>query len=152
MDSGVIESVREVAIPVLKSEGMELVDIEYRRESRGWVLRLFIDKEGGVTLNDCTSVSHQVGDLIEVKEIINHPYTLEVSSPGVNRPLKSLGDFERFKGKHIKIKVRQPIEGQRNFRGILLGHEQENVTISSDSRIYIIPYEDIVKASLVNNL
>jgi len=149
MYSGIAESVRRIVTPVLASEGMELIDIEYRREGRGWVLRLFIDKKGGVTLDDCTNVSHQIGDLIEVKDIIDHPYTLEVSSPGLNRPLKNISDFERFKGKKVKIKARKLIDGRRNFRGTLMGYHQGTVRIAIDSEIYKIPYKEIIKANVI---
>jgi len=145
----IAESVRQIVTPVLASEGMELIDIEYRREGRGWVLRVFIDKKGGVTLDDCTNVSHQIGDLIEVKDIIDHPYILEVSSPGVNRPLKNISDFERFKGKQVKIKARILIDGRRNFEGTLTGYDQGIVRIAIDSKIYGIPYKEIVKANLI---
>lgn len=145
----IAESVRQIVTPVLASEGMELIDIEYRREGRGWVLRLFIDKNGGVTLDDCTSVSRQIGDLIEVKDIIDHPYILEVSSPGLNRPLKNISDFERFKGKQVKIKARKLIDGRRNFKGTLMGYDQGIVRIAIDSKIYGIPYKEIVKANLI---
>ena len=78
-----------MADPILSNEGMELVEIEYRREARGWVLRLYIDKEGGVTLDDCTRISQEVGRSLDVEDFILIPYTLEVSSPGLTRPLKT---------------------------------------------------------------
>lgn len=149
MNFRIAESVCQIIRPVLTSEGMELIDIEYRREGKGWVLRLFIDKKGGVTLDDCTNVSHQIGDLIEVKEIIDHPYILEVSSPGLNRPLKNISDFERFKGKQVKIKARKLIDGRRNFKGTLMGYDRGIVRIAIDSEIYGIPYKEIVKANLI---
>lgn len=149
MNFRIAESVCQIIRPILTSEGMELIDIEYRREGKGWVLRLFIDKKGGVTLDDCTNVSHQIGDLIEVKEIIDHPYILEVSSPGLNRPLKNISDFERFKGKQVKIKARKLIDGRRNFKGTLMGYDHGIVRIAIDSEIYGIPYKEIVKANLI---
>ena len=93
------------------------MDIEYLREPNGWVVRLFIEKEGGVTLKECATVSRELGYLMEIKEIIEHPYNLEVSSPGLDRPLKTEKDFQRFTGKKVTIKTTEPLGGRRNFKG-----------------------------------
>lgn len=151
MDSKIVESIRQAVIPSLVSQGLELVDIEYLRGSGGWTLRLFIDKEGGITLDDCTSVSHQIGDLIRVKDIINQSYTLEVSSPGLNRPLKNVKDFERAMGREVKIKTHKPIQGRKNFKGVLVAYRHGIVRISVDFKNYDIPLSDIIRANLVYN-
>lgn len=151
MDSKTVESIRQTVMPSLISQGLELVDIEYLRESGGWTLRLFIDKEGGITLDDCTSVSHQIGDLITAKGIINQPYTLEVSSPGLNRPLKNVKDFELVVGREVKIKTHKPIQGRKNFKGVLIAYSHGIARISVDFKNYDIPLSDIVRANLVYN-
>jgi hypothetical protein len=92
---------------------MELVDIEYRREPVGWVLRLTIDKGGGVTLDDCTRVSQEIGRSLDVEDVIPNPYHLEVSSPGLDRPLKNERDFIRFSDRRIRVKTMDPMENKR---------------------------------------
>ena len=137
-----------IALPILESLGMELVDMEYRRESNGWVLRLYIDKEGGVNLDDCGNVSREVGLAIEVADVIDHPYNLEVSSPGLTRPLKKEADFERFKGKAAKIKCFAPIDGKKVFTGILGGIENDTVTLTANGKPVEITFKNIAKANL----
>src|SRR3972149_11734692 len=113
----VIERVRSLILPVVESQGMELVDVVFRREARGWVLRLLLDKPGGVTLEDCSEVSEQLSDLLDVEGVIDHPYTLEVSSPGLDRVLKTVQDFMRFTGRLARIQTGAPIGGQRRVSG-----------------------------------
>src|SRR4030043_1474870 len=105
MSGEIINRVMKIIDPILLDEGMECVDVDYRREARGWVLRLYIDKEGGVTLDDCTRVSHEVGRSLDVEDVILNPYTLEVSSPGLNRPLKDEKDFIKYCNRLIKVKT-----------------------------------------------
>ena len=105
----IVERVRAMIHPIVLNEGMEVVDIEYRRESGGWVLRLILDKEGGVTLDDCTRVSQEVGRSLDVEDIIPTPYTLEVSSPGLTRPLKTEKDFMKYLHRLVKVKTVDPI-------------------------------------------
>ena len=95
----IADRVKALADPILFNEGMELVDIEYRRESRGWVLRLYLDKEGGVTLDDCTRISQEVGRTLDVEDVLETPYTLEVSSPGLTRRLKNRKRLHEISGK-----------------------------------------------------
>lgn len=143
-----MELVGAKAAAVLEPQGFELVDVEYQREGGQWVLRLFIDRPGGVTLGDCATVSRQVGDLLEVADPIDHAYTLEVSSPGLDRPLKSAHDFERYTGREVRIKTYSPVEGRKNFRGKLLGLREGRVEVEVDGRLYAIPREAISKAKL----
>ncbi|HJS74773.1 MAG TPA: ribosome maturation factor RimP, partial [Vicinamibacteria bacterium] len=104
-------------------------DVEYRREPAGWTLRLFIDKPGGVTLDDCQRVSHEVGTVLEVEDPIPHRFRLEVSSPGLDRPLKSDSDFLEAVGKKVRVIAREPISGQRNFTGRLVRAERAPASI-----------------------
>jgi ribosome maturation factor RimP len=143
-----LQEVHEVIEPILQSQGFELVDLEYQRESRGWVLRIFMDREGGVTLDDCSGVSHEVGAVLEVKDVIPNAYVLEVSSPGLTRPLKKPEDFNRFRNQLVKIKLFQPLDGRRNFKGTLLGLEVETVRLEADGQVFEIPLQSIAKANL----
>ena len=143
-----LQEVREVVEPILQSQGYELVDLEYQRESRGWVLRIYLDREGGITLDDCTGVSHEVGAVLEVKDIIPNAYILEVSSPGLTRPLKKPEDFNRFRNQLVKIKLYQPLNGRRNFKGTLLGLEGETVRVEVEGQVFDIPLPSIAKANL----
>ena len=148
MSKALIESIRELIEPIIISEGIELVDIEYRRESRGWVLRFYIDKEGELTLDHCSHLSKQIGDLIEVKDLIPQGYILEVSSPGLNRPLKKEKDFIAYVGNYIKVKTFKPIYQKKNFQGTLLGYKEGKVMMSSDNQEIHIPFPLIAKAHI----
>jgi ribosome maturation factor RimP len=143
-----LQEVREVVEPILQSQGYELVDLEYQRESRGWVLRIYMDREGGITLDDCTGVSHEVGAVLEVKDVIPNAYILEVSSPGLTRPLKKPEDYRRFRDQLVKIKLFQPLDGRKNFKGKLLGLEDETVRVEADGKVFAIPLPSIAKANL----
>ena len=137
-----------LAEPLCSSEGLELVQVEFQREAGGRVLRLYIDKAGGIKLDDCVSISREMGDLLDVALDPVGPYRLEVSSPGLNRPLVKKHDFERFKGKRAKIKTKQPINGQKTFSGILLGISGEQVNLKIEQQTVAISYGDISKAQL----
>ncbi len=144
----VTEQVRAQAAGLLEPQGFELVEVEYRREGGRWVVRLYIDRPGGVTLDDCAKVSRQVGDLLEVSDLIEHGYTLEVSSPGLDRPLRSERDWERYQGRHVRLKTFGPVDGRKNFRGRLLGLREGLVEVEVDGRLVAIPREAISKANL----
>ena len=135
-------------MPILGDEGLELVDVEFQREKQGWVLRVYIDKPGGVTLDDCTDISYQLSAVLDVEDLIDTSYTLEVSSPGLTRPLKELNDYERYKGQLVKIKTYKPIDGKKVFRGKLIGLENKIVKIENEKGEHEIPFENIAKANL----
>lgn len=116
---GIEAKVRTLTENAVARDGYELIDIEYRRESAGWTLTLFIDKQGGVGLKDCQRVSQVVGTVLDVEDPIPHRYSLQVSSPGLNRPLKKAADFMASKGRLVKIVTREPLSGQRRFAGRL---------------------------------
>ena len=143
-----LNEVRQITEPILKSQGLELVDLEYQREAQGWVLRFTIDREGGVTVEDCAEVSRELSAVLEAREPIGNPYVLEVSSPGLTRPLKKPEDFNKFQNRLVKMKTFEPIEGRRNFKGILLGLEGEKVRLKMEGQLYEIPLEGIAKANL----
>lgn len=143
-----LQEVRQVVEPILESQGFELVDLEYQRESQGWVLRIYLDREGGVSLDDCAGISHEVGAVLEVKDLIPSAYILEVSSPGLTRPLKKPEDFNKFRNQMVKIKLYEPLDGRRNFKGTLLGLEGDRVRVEVEQQVYELPLQRIAKANL----
>jgi len=148
MEREIVDRVRAMAEPILLDERMELVDIEYRRESKGWVLRLTLDKEGGVTLDDCTRISQEVGRSLDVEDFIQAPYTLEVSSPGLTRPLKTEKDFMKYLDSLIKLKTVDPLENRRQFKGRLLGVSENRIEMEVDGEIFQISLSNVAKAHL----
>jgi len=122
---GIEAKVRDLAEAIVARDGFQLVDVEYRRESEGWTLRLFIDKEGGVSLDDCQRVSRTVGTVLDVEDPIPNSYNLQVSSPGLDRPLRRKEDFIAALGKRVKLVTHEPISGQRNFVGRLQRAERD---------------------------
>ena len=148
-DKKVVNQVEALAEPLCASENLELVHIEYQREAGGRILRLYIDRPGGVALDDCVNVSRQLNDVLDVHLDDIGPYNLEVTSPGPERPLSKIQDYERFKGRLAKIKTFEPVNGQRNFRGILLGLIEESVSLSLNENTIVIPVGNISKARLV---
>jgi ribosome maturation factor RimP len=144
----IVDRVHAIADPILFNEGIELVDIEYRRETKGWVLRLYMDKEGGVTLDDCTRVSQEVGRSLDVEDFIQTPYNLEVSSPGLTRPLKTEKDFMKYRDHLIQVKTFDPVANRRRFKGRLLGISGNQIGIQSDEGVFQIPFSNVAKANL----
>ena len=144
----IVGQVQAIVNPILLSEGLELVEIQYRRETRGWVLRLFIDKEGGVTLDDCTRISQEIGRNLDVEDFILTPYILEVSSPGLTRPLKEEKDFIKYCNHLVKVKTLNPIEGHQQFKGKLLKVAEKQIEIETEGRVFRIPLSNVAKANL----
>jgi len=144
-----IERLKALARPIVEGEGLELVELEFQRERGGWILRLYIDREGGVSLDDCEVVSRQLGDLLDVEDLIDHPYSLEVSSPGLDRPLSKETDLHRFAGRTVRITTYQPVEGLRKFVGRLLSYRDGQVILQGDDGSVVeIPYTTVAKARL----
>jgi ribosome maturation factor RimP len=143
-----IARINDLLDPLCETEGMELVHLECRRESGGRILRLYIDKPGGVTLDDCTYISRQASDILDVYFEDTGPFNLEVSSPGQNRPLGKKRDFDRFKGSLVNIKTISPVIGKKKISGVLMGISEDVVTISNDDQTVAIPYHEIVSARL----
>ncbi len=150
----VIDRVTALAENLLPPQGMELVDIEYKREGRHMVLRLFVDKAGGITLDDCTLVSRELSEILDVEDFIGENYTLEVSSPGLNRPLKKESDYERYRGRLIKVRTYEVVEDEagnrrKTFLGDLEGLADGVITIKlREGQIARIPLVKIAKANL----
>ena len=131
-----ITSLRQAVEPLLVAEGMGLVDLQWSRRGQRWVLTLFIEHEGGVTLDDCARISRQVAECID--NLIDHAYTLEVSSPGLDRPLRTLADFERFHEHLVRIVTTIPIRGRSTIVGRLKGVEGESVFVEA-KRLGTVP-------------
>jgi ribosome maturation factor RimP len=145
----VAERVREIAEQAAIDHGVELVHAEVAGPEGSPVVRLFIDKPGGVTHDDCSKVSHQMSTVLDVEDPIHSAYLLEVSSPGLERGLYKKADYERFTGSIAKIKARSPIKGQRNFRGRILGIADNNVIVEDRTSGRVeLPLDGIVKANL----
>ena len=142
---------RALVEPIVVGEGMALLDVEFVREREGWVLRLYIDKPAGVSLEDCTQVSRAVDTVLEVEDVVPHEYHLEVSSPGLNRPLKKPEHFRQALGKKVKVKTFAPIGAppRKNFSGVLAGVEEGSVIVEVEGAgAFRIPSGDIAKANL----
>lgn len=157
--SDISKRTAELIGPILNEEGCELIDIELQVESGQKVLRIFIDKEGGVQLQDCARVSHAVEDLLEVEQIIPGRYHLEVSSPGLNRPLKTLKHFQAAVGKTIQVATAEKINERRRFKGTLreikgaqMSADAAELVIFIDNQDYFVPLRMVQKANLVFEL
>ena len=148
MSKEIVDRVRALAEPILSDERMELVEIQYRREAHGWVLRFTIDKEGGVTLEDCSRINHDVGRALDVEDFIPTRYHLEVSSPGLNRPLKNEKDFLKYRNRLIKVKTFDPIDKRRQFKGKLLDLVENQIQMEIDEGIIHISLSNVAKANL----
>lgn len=115
----VTDIVERMALPIVEREGLELVDVEYKKEGSNWFLRIFIDKQGGVDIDDCGRVSEQLSDLLDEVDPIPNSYFLEVSSPGAERPLKKPVDFERAVGQRVHVSLYEPLDSHKSFEGLL---------------------------------
>lgn len=124
--------VEKMVQPILERQNYELVDIEYKKEGSHWYLRIYIDKEGGITIDDCQAVSEQVSTWLDEKDPIPHSYILEVSSPGLDRILKKPSDFERYKGFKVDVSLYKPIKGKKKYTGELIGLENEQLLIHGE--------------------
>ncbi|MFM8440417.1 MAG: ribosome maturation factor RimP [Acidobacteriota bacterium] len=134
---------------IAEEKGLELVDLQLIGSAKNLTLRVFIDKKGGVSIDDCASVSRLLSEQLDADDLIPAAYVLEVSSPGLDRPLKSIGDFEKFKGSPAKIRTHRPIEGQRNFSGTLKGVDGDKILIDDKTTgVLGIDHSDIAKANL----
>ena len=152
MGKKVTEIVEELATKILENEDLELVDVEYVKEGKNWFLRVYIDKESGVDIDECGMVSERLSEKLDELDPIEHNYFLEVSSPGAERPLKKEKDFLNAIGKHVNIKTYEPIEGSKEFEGTMLSYTPEEITLSikikTRQKEVSIPVEKVAKARL----
>ena len=131
-------------LPLLEKQEFELVDVEYVKEAGNWYLRAYIDKEGGITVDDCESVSRTLSDWLDEEDFIEDSYTLEVSSPGLGRPLKKEKDLKRSLGEEVEVRLYKPRDGQKEYTGILKAYDKDTVTIETeDSREEVFTSSEI---------
>lgn len=148
----VVKMVQQLALPIVREAGIELVDVEFLKEGGRWYLRIFIDKPEGISHEDCRFVSERIDKLLDEKVPIAHSYSLEVSSPGIERPIKKLEDYNRFKGRAAVVTTFVPIDGRKKFGGRLMGIRLGKVVIDIDGTELFIPLEQIASARLAGEL
>jgi len=122
----------ELLTPIVDSKSFELVDVEYVKEGGTWYLRGYIDKPGGITVNDCEAVSREFSEKLDEKDFIDDSYIMEISSPGLDRPLKKEKDYQRSLGRLIEVRTYRPIDKRKEFRGVLKAYDEDTVTIEED--------------------
>ncbi len=147
-NEAIINRVSNITTPILDGMGIELVEIVCQRAKRRWLLRIFIDKEGGVTIDDCEQVSREVGAILDVEDIIPASYILEVSSPGLDRALKKAKDYKRYMGRLVRITTGIPVEQQRFFVGRITAVEGDEIIIDTGKQTIKIPFNIIKRGNL----
>ena len=150
--SKVTEVVEELVTPILNENELELVDIEYVKEGKNWFLRVYIDKDNGIDIEECGIVSERLSEKLDAIDPIPHNYFLEVSSPGAERPLKKEKDYQKAIGKNVFIKTYEPLDGEKAFEGVLTDYNGETVTvevkIKTRKKTVVIPFDKIASARL----
>lgn len=150
--SKVIEVVEQIVEPIVNDLNLELVDIEYVKEGKSWFLRVFIDKDQGIDIEECGMVSEKLSEKLDELDPIPYNYFLEVSSPGAERPLKKQKDYEKAIGKNVHIKTYEPIDGEKTFEGVLTNFSGDTVTvevkIKTRKKTIEIPFEKVANARL----
>ncbi len=150
----ILDRVVEIAEEIAASDGLELVHTEFVPDGKKWFLRLYIDREGGVTISDCTKLSRQLAVELDVEDVIPQAYTLEVSSPGIDRIMGKPHDYEKFAGENIQIKLRRAVNGHRKLKGVLKGLDKSGaqVIVECDGEMVTVPFPDIARANLVREI
>ncbi|MCS7807557.1 ribosome maturation factor RimP [Pseudomonas aeruginosa] len=144
-----LEQLQALLAPVVEALGYECWGVEFISQGRHSVLRVYIDRPEGILIDDCEAVSRQVSGILDVEDPISGEYTLEVSSPGMDRPLFTLEQFAKHAGEQVKIRLRSPYEGRRNYQGILRGVEEQDVVVLVDDHEYLLPIDSIDKANII---
>jgi ribosome maturation factor RimP len=153
MSHDVADKIHALVEPAVEAAGYELVEAQWKREQAGWVVRLLIDNPAAaVGLDDCERVSREVSALLDVHDIIPHAYSLEVSSPGLDRPLTKPAHFRRFLGKRAKIRLKAGVSGRKNFTGTLVDSDGERIVVEADGAEHTLPLGDLERAHLVFEL
>lgn len=143
--------IHELIEPSVEALGFELWALEYNSGGKRPMLRIFIESENGITVDDCAAVSRQVSAVLDVEDPISSEYQLEVSSPGAERTLNKLDQFARYAGYEVLVRLRFAMDGRRNFKGILVGVEQDEVVLRVGNEEYLFPIEEIDKANVIPN-
>jgi len=146
----VVSSLRDLIAPVVEALGYEFVGCELQQHRRNSLLRIYIDGPNGITVEDCSKVSRQISAMLDVEDPIRGEYTLEVSSPGIERPLFEIAHFEKYTGNQVKIRLQSPIGDRRNLVGTLLKVEGTQIHLRMDTEELVVPFSDIEKAKLIN--
>ncbi|ENZ1728435.1 ribosome maturation factor RimP [Pseudomonas aeruginosa] len=147
--SSKLEQLQALLAPVVEALGYECWGVEFISQGRHSVLRVYIDRPEGILIDDCEAVSRQVSGILDVEDPISGEYTLEVSSPGMDRPLFTLEQFAKHAGEQVKVRLRSPYEGRRNYQGILRGVEEQDVVVLVDDHEYLLPIDSIDKANII---
>lgn len=147
--SSKLEQLQALLAPVVEALGYECWGIEFLSQGRHSLLRVYIDHANGILIDDCEKVSRQISAILDVEDPISNEYTLEVSSPGMDRPLFTLGQFARNAGEQVKIRLRTPFEGRRNLQGLLRGIENQDVVVLVDDHEFLLPIDLIDKANII---
>lgn len=142
------EKIAALAENLAQDELVELVDVEIATQGPRSVIRVFIDREGGIRLGDCQSFSRKLGAVLDVEDPVQGPYSLEVSSPGLDRRLSRPKHFAAVRGKRVRVRLSAPVEGSRNFRGVLLGCDDEGIELEREGRTFRLPYRLMRRANL----
>lgn len=143
-----LNKVLQTVGPVIEAENVECVDVQYLQDQGRWVLRFLLDKTGGITIDDCGRISRMIEPLLDAIPELSESYALEVSSPGLRRPLKKEADFERFAGQRAKVQLSIPLNGQRNFTGILKSCRNGLVELQEENKTVLLPLSSIAKSNL----
>jgi ribosome maturation factor RimP len=147
----ILEKVRQLAAPLAAEEGMELVDVEFGGGGGRQILRIYIDRQGGVSLEDCTSISRALSAALDVEDPLQGSYDLEVSSPGLDRPLRTPEHFQKYAGEKVRVKTFGPLpecENRKTFVGILKGYENGKVVVDVDGKVFNVPHGQVSKANV----
>ncbi|KTB95983.1 MULTISPECIES: ribosome maturation factor RimP [Pseudomonas] len=147
--SSKLEQLQGLLAPVVVALGYQCWGIDFSSQGKHSVLRIYIDKEGGVLVDDCAIVSRQISGVLDVEDPISTEYTLEVSSPGMERPLFTIEQFALYAGEQVRIKLRSPFEGRRNFQGLLRGVEEQDVVVHVEDHEFLLPIDLIDKANII---
>jgi ribosome maturation factor RimP len=149
MKESLEKQIETLVEPLVREKGLELVNVEYIKEGTHWYLRLYIDKDGGVDMDDCTNVSHAVSEMLDIKNTIPQAYMLEVSSPGLERPLKKEEDFNRFQGSMVMVHTISQFQGYKKFSGNLVGLINDEIVLEYEDKRVAIPRTLVKKTHLL---
>ncbi|MBP9955535.1 ribosome maturation factor RimP [Geopseudomonas guangdongensis] len=147
--SSKLEQLQALLAPVVEALGYQCWGVEFISQGRHSLLRVYIDHADGILIDDCEKVSRQISAVLDVEDPVSGEYTLEVSSPGMDRPLFTLEQFAAHAGEQVKIRLRSPYEGRRNFQGVLRGVEEQDVIVQVEDHEYLLPIESIDKANII---
>jgi ribosome maturation factor RimP len=146
-----VAQLTQVIAPAVAAAGYELVGCEYISQGRYSVLRIYIDKESGITVEDCAVASRHISAVLDVEEVVSGNYHLEVSSPGIERPLFTLEQYQKVLGETVQVRLRSPIKGRRNFKGRLEQATKDTITLAFDEQVFELPFETVDKARVCLN-